>query len=641
VIIGTAGHIDHGKTSLVKAITGVDADRLKEEKARGITIDLGFAYWPQADGSTIGFVDVPGHESYIHNMLAGVTGIGALMLVIAANDGVKPQTREHLMIADMLGLSQGVVALTKIDLVSEVMVSARSHEIRTLLAGTGLRDVQIVPLSTRTGRGIDVLKIALQDIQLTVSPRENSPFRMPIDRVFSVQGAGTVVTGAVLSGMVETDDKLLLSPSGQEVRVRGIHAQGEIALHSSNGERAALNLAGVGKDDTQRGEVLLHPTLHNPTTRFDASIRLMDAEIKSLAPWTLVHLHCGTGAWTARTVSLTTANPTSGKPHLVQLVLDRPAALFGGDQFIIRDASAQRTLGGGTVLDIEAPERNRRKPDRLHVLELIHNHGAVDALPYLLEVAPFAVEMTAFARKHALEPKAFDAIIARNNLLQLPAEEGRFVFSAPSVLKFSRDIQRILAAHHTAYPDQVGLAQQRLRLTLSERLEPDPFVALVAHLTKRGEIAAVGTWVRLVGHVPRLSAEHEALWEQIFPLLSGDNRFKPPRINELAEHLQRRDETLRGLMKRLARRGDVNEVAADHYLLRSAIGELAQTALRTGRESADGWFNAAAFRNQLGTGRKMAILILEFFDRQGVTFRKGDMRKVVAAKASMFQSELV
>jgi selenocysteine-specific elongation factor len=636
VIIGTAGHIDHGKTSLVKAITGVDADRFKEEKARGITIDLGFAYWPQADGSSIGFVDVPGHESYVHNMLAGVTGIGALMLVVAANDGIKPQTREHLVIADMLGLTKGVVALTKVDLVDDATVIARSNDIRALLSETGLNDAKIIPLSAQTGRGLDVLEKALQDLQLAVPTSHNPPFRLPIDRVFSVQGAGTVVTGAVLSGMVETDDKLVLSPSGQEVRVRGIHAQGRRMPRSSTGERAALNLAGIGKDDTNRGDVLLHKSLHNPTLRFDASIRLAVTETKPLTAWTLVHLHCGTGAWTARIVPLSSTEQVNGKPQLAQLVLDRPAALFGGDRFILRDASAQRTLGGGTVLDIQAPERNRRKPERLQVLHLISRFGAVHALPRLVEVAPFAVDIRDYARKHALTQEAFDAVITHNNLLRLPAGEGLFIVSAPSLLRFFREIQRKLAAHHAEYPDQAGLTAQRLRLALPERMEPKAFSALVAHFIGRGEIAATGAWLRLVGHIPRLSAEHEALWKQAIPLLSGDNRFKPPRINELAELLQRRDETMRGLMKRLARRGDVDEVTVDHFLLRSAVGELAQTAVRTGQESSDGWFNAATFRDQLGIGRKMAILILEFFDRQGLTARKGDMRKIEPQKAQIF-----
>ena len=645
MIIGTAGHIDHGKTSLVKAITGVDADRLKEEKARGITIDLGFAYWPQTDGTSIGFVDVPGHESYIHNMLAGVTGIGALMLVIAANDGIKPQTREHLAIADMLGISQGVVALTKIDLVDAETLAQRRADIHALLAETGFHSVEILPVSSVTGSGLDTIKQALKDIHQSpsqdgVGANHKQMFRMPIDRVFSMQGAGTVVTGAILSGAVETDDMVTLSPSGNKLRVRGIHAQGKRTLRSSTGDRAALNLAAIGKDDTRRGDVLLHTSLHNPTQRFDAAIRLAATETKAIAPWTLVHLHCGTGAWTARIVPLSSGEQAPGQHQLAQLVLDRPAALFGGDRFILRDASAQRTLGGGTILDIQAPGRNRRKPERLLVLRLVSKMGAVHALPHILDIAPFAVEITAFAHNHGLSPEAFSPIIKQNNLLHLPTGEGHFIFSPPTLLRFSREIQRTLSAYHGEHPDRPGLTQQRLRMALPERMDPDAFSALTSHFIKRGEITTTGAWLQLAGHVARLSHQHEALWGRVLPLLSGEVRFKPPRINALAEQLECRDETIRGLLKRLARRGDVDEVAVDQFLLRSAVIELVQIVSITVRTSADGWFNAAAFRDQLSVGRRMAILILEFFDRQGITIRKGDMRKIDPRKAKTYTSDL-
>jgi selenocysteine-specific elongation factor len=638
VIIGTAGHIDHGKTSLVKAITGVDADRLKEEKARGITIDLGFAYWPQEDGSSIGFVDVPGHEGYVHNMLAGVTGVSALMLVIAANEGIKPQTREHLLIAELLGIRIGVVALTKVDIADAAMREQRKCDIQEILAGMGQCDVPVIAVSTVTGEGLAELKGALRELRQQDSDSSVlRPFRLAVDRVFSVQGAGTVVTGGILAGRVSMNDRLIISPSGREVRVRGLHAQNRRTEHAGVGERAAINLAGVGVKEIKRGDVLMEATLHQPTLRFDAMVRLADGDSKPLATWAPIHIHAGTGAWTARIVPLEQGRIEPGTAQLAQIVLDRPVALLVGDRFVIRDASARRTIGGGTVLDIHAPERNRRRPERLAALTAIAQKGSVEALADLLALPPHAIDIDACSASAGLHPEAFDAVIARENLIVLNGDTRRFIFTPPLVLTLSRRIQERLSAHHTQHPDQAGLSIDRLRLSLPERLASDSFAAIVAHLMRRSEFAASGAWLRLPYHVPRLSSEHEALWVQIQPLLSGEDRFKPPRINELAEHLKRREDTIRGLMKRLARRGDVDEVAEDHFLLRPAVAELLAVAQETEAAEPDRWFNAAGFRDRIGIGRRMAILILEFFDRQGVTIRKGDLRRVDPRKAEAFE----
>jgi selenocysteine-specific elongation factor len=640
VIVGTAGHIDHGKTSLVQAITGVDADRLKEEKARGITIDLGFAYWPQPDGSRIGFVDVPGHEGYIHNMLAGITGIDALLFVIAANEGVKPQTREHLLIADLLGLTQGVVALTKADLVDSERLAARVEEIRLLLAETSLRDSAIIPVSAVTGAGIDALKHHLQDLGRSVQgarKKSSGPFRMPVDRSFSLQGVGTVVTGSIGSGTIAADDRMILSPAGIEVRIKGIHAQNQRTDCASQGARAALNLAGIGKDEAGRGDVLLSPQLHGPTQRFDVSVRLAPGMTKPLPVWSPVHLHCGTGAWPARLVPLAHDRILPGQEQPAQIVLNRPAALFAGSRFILRDASATRTIGGGTILDLRAPERNRRKPERLEALESLARYSGIEALPHLVVLPPFAVDLARYAADHGLDRSAFDSVILRESLLLLRTGNQSFVMAPAILLRLSRGMAERLKAHHEDHPDQPGLTMERLRLALPERLQPLVFAAVAEHCEKRGEIASTGAWLRLPHHVPRLSPEHEALWALVRPRLSGEHRFNPLRVPALSEELRRRPDSLRGLMKRLARRGDVHEVAEDQFLLRKAVAELAETAIATGAAQAEGWFNAAAYRDRLGIGRKMAILVLEFFDRQGLTIRKGDLRRIDPRKQDLFK----
>ncbi len=631
MIVGTSGHIDHGKTSLVRAITGTDADRLAEEKRRGITIDLGFAYWPQPDGGVIGFVDVPGHEDYVRNMLAGATGIDALLLVVAANEGVKPQTLEHLLIADLLGLRSGVVALSKADLVESALLDRRQAEIRALLAPTGLGAAPIIPVSSVTGEGLGPLMEALRSLR---ADRETAgrPFRMAVDRVFTLAGAGTIVTGSIRAGSLRVGDTIVLSPSGREARVRGLHAQNRPVETAGAGERAAVNLAGIAREAIQRGDLLVAPELHGPTQRFDALVRLSAQEAKPLRAWSAAHLHAGAGAWNARIVPLASDRIAPGDTGLAQIVTDRPLALFGGDRVILRDAAGRRTIGGGIVLDIAAPERGRRRPERLAALTALAEEAATGALPRLLALPPHAVDRANHARAHGLSPEALDGVAMRENLLALGP-----VLMAPAVaLTLSRRIVERLAAHHREQPDQPGLARERLRLSLPERLGQDAFAALVAHMIRRGEIAATGAFLRLPAHAPRLSREHGVLWDQIRPRLGGEARFKPPRVNELAEHLRRREESVRGLCKRLARRGDLFEVAPDHFLLREAVAELASAALATAAAQPDGWFTAAHYRDRIGGGRKMAILILEFFDRQGMTLRKDDQRRVDQRKAGMF-----
>ncbi|MEK7206452.1 MAG: selenocysteine-specific translation elongation factor, partial [Pseudomonadota bacterium] len=325
MIIGTAGHIDHGKTALIKALTGVDADRLKEEKARGITIDLGYAYAPLPDGEVLGFIDVPGHERFVHNMLAGVTGIDAVLLVVAADDGVMPQSREHLDILDLLGVTQGIVALTKIDRVSPERLIEVQAEIEQLLGGTGLTGSPVFPVSSIHGDGVGALRTHLQLAAATAQARANDGrFRLAVDRCFTLAGSGTVVTGTVFAGRVRVGDKLLVSPAGREVRVRGIHAQNRAAEQGEAGQRCALNLAGVEKNDIARGDWVLDPAAHAPTSRFDAQLHVPVSATRTLRHWTPVHVHLGSTDVMAHVSILAGTNIEPGASGFVQLVLEQP-----------------------------------------------------------------------------------------------------------------------------------------------------------------------------------------------------------------------------------------------------------------------------------------------------------------------------
>ena len=374
MIVGTAGHIDHGKTSLVKALTGVDADRLPQEKARGITLDLGYAYTPLADGAVLGFVDVPGHERLVHNMLAGATGIDFVLLVVAADDGPMPQTREHLQILDLLGLTRGAVALTKIDVVTAQRLADARSEIDALVHESPLRDAPVFPVSSQTGAGVDALRAHLNEETRRGPPRRVAGrFRLAIDRCFTLKGAGTVVTGSVHAGRVRVEDTLLLSPLGVAVRVRSIHAQDRPAQEGIAGQRCALNLTGVefDKATVERGHWVLDPVLHAPTQRIDVRLCVVQSEPRALRHWTPVHVHLGALDVTGRVALLEAEALEPGASALAQLVLDRPVGALRGDRFVLRDQSATRAIGGGIVLDHCAPQRGRRNAQRLSVLRAL------------------------------------------------------------------------------------------------------------------------------------------------------------------------------------------------------------------------------------------------------------------------------
>jgi selenocysteine-specific elongation factor len=427
MIVGTVGHIDHGKTSLVRALTGVDTDRLKEEKARGISIDLGFAYLPAPDGSVLGFIDVPGHEKFIHNMLAGATGRDFVLLVIAADDGVMPQTREHLAIVDLLGIERGIVALTKADLAAPAREAEVVADIGRLLQGSRLEDAGIIAVSTKTGRGIDELREKLFDAERDIRTRSNEElFRLAVDRMFTLSGVGTVVTGTVLSGAITTGDRVTVSPSGLVARVRSIHAQNRPTEHGVAGQRCALNLAGdsVSEDTIARGQIVLDPELHAPTDRIDCILRMLATEQKPVTQWMPTRLHHAATEVGARIVLLGDAAIAPGGEALVQIVLDRPIAAAAGDRFVLRDTTAQRTIGGGKFLDLRAPSRKRRTSERLAQLQAHMIGDPERALAALLETAPYYVDLIAFARDRALSETQMQTICERLGVIK--ARRARF-----------------------------------------------------------------------------------------------------------------------------------------------------------------------------------------------------------------------
>ena len=624
MIIGTAGHVDHGKTALVKALTGVDTDRLAEEKRRGITIDLGYAYTGE-----LGFIDVPGHERFVHTMLAGASGIDTALLVVALPEGIRPQTREHLQILSLLGIEQGVVALTKADLAAD-RIDAVAADLRALLAETKLADAAMVPVSVVTGQGIEALRSAL--LRATGRDRDRTGYpRLAVDRAFTLPGAGLVVTGTLVAGRIAVEDRLLLSPSGLELRVRGLHAQNKAASEAVAGQRVALNITGakLSKDVVTRGDWVLHPAIHAPTISLDARISALPDAPRALRQDTPVHLHLGAAHVMARVSLLDAERLEPGESALVRLTLQQPIGALALDRIVLRDTGATRTIGGGVVVDPFPPRRGRRTPARLTQLQALAAPGTADALRRLLATAPAWTDAAAFLRARNVRQADHAALIAA-----VPAVAAGGLILSPAALDGLRDaVVAALAAQHRGAPELPGLQAERLRLSLPLRPPVAGFAGVLEALLRDGVVAQDGPWFRLPGHRVSLSPQDARIWDVARPLLAME-RFRPPRVRDIAASVQAPEAAVRATLKRLMRMGQVVEIAPDHFFLRETVAEMA--AIAADSAGADGLLTAAGFRDRLDNGRKVAIQILEFFDRAGVTVRSGDMRRVRLDRLGLF-----
>ncbi|MBV0891119.1 selenocysteine-specific translation elongation factor [Paracoccus sp. Z118] len=636
MIVGTAGHIDHGKTALVRALTGVDADRLAEEKTRGITIELGFAYADLGSGSVTGFVDVPGHERFVHTMLAGAGGIDLALLVVAADDGIMPQTREHLAILNLLGIHRGIVALTKADLAGPNRRAEVTAQIAALLAPTALAGAEVIPVSALTGEGIAALRAALSSEEAATAARSAAgQFRMAIDRSFTLKGAGTVMTGTVQTGQVAVGDQVTVSPSGLSGRVRAIHAQNRPAQVGLAGQRCAVNLSGeqISRESIHRGDVLGDPTLHAPTDRIDAQLHALPSEPKPLTTWFPARLHVGAVEVGARIVPLADAlHPGAAGP--VQLVLERPIAAVVGERFILRDVSARRTIGGGDFRDLRAPARRRRTPERLAVIAAQGHGEPSEALAALLELPPWFVDLDSFARDRALPAEAATRLAA--GVATLSTGSATLALAQATLRGLDAGLDATLQDFHEQNPAMQGLGRERLRLALTPRLPKPGFDAFLAARARTGAVVAEGGFLRLPGHEAKLSPEDEALLARILPRLAGKDRFRPPRVRDFASEMGEDEGDVRRVLRMAARQGRIDQIRPDHFFLRSTTAEMVGIIADVQAAAPDGWVTAAAFRDRVQNGRKVAIEILDFFDRQGVTLRRGDLRRINPHRADMF-----
>ncbi len=638
MIVATAGHIDHGKTALVQALTGIDTDRLPEEKKRGMSIDLGFAYQPMAGGGIMGFVDVPGHERFIRNMLAGVAGIDYAILVIAADDGPMPQTVEHLAILDMMGVTKGAVALSKIDRVDEARITEVTRLIEQLIATSGLAGAEICPLSAHTGAGMEVLRANLDGaVENLVARAQDGNFRLAVDRCFTLAGAGLVVAGSVFSGTVSVGDHLIVSPDGIEVRVRSIHAQNQEAELGVAGQRCAINIAGGGlrKVQVYRGSWLLAGEIHDPVPRFDARLKVLPGESSALRHWTPVHVHLGAAEVPGRVAVLEGKSIAPGEDGLVQVVLDRRVGALTGDRFVLRDNSARRTVAGGAVIDPFAPSRGRAKPERIAFLGAMELGGPELALGALAADSPGGVDMAHFATAWNLHTDDMAALVELSDLVLAGPPEKQIGLAPDGWAKLGSEVLEALGAWHEAQPDKAGPGADALRKVLPTRLAKPLLESLLGDLTKNKKINKNGASYALPDFMPALEGRDAALWNKVSALLR-DGYTKPPVVHEIASQLSANPKDVNGLLTRSARLGLVYQVAKNRFLLPEAIFELAEIAESLARGVGEEGFGAAAFRDRSNIGRNFTIEVLEYFDKAGLTWRKGDGRVLRKPMSEVF-----
>jgi selenocysteine-specific elongation factor len=617
VVAGTAGHIDHGKTALVKALTGVDADRLEEEKRRGITIDLGFAHLDLPSGLRIGFIDVPGHERFVKNMLAGVGGIDLALFVVAADESIKPQTREHFDICRLLEIPRGVIALTKSDLADDDMLGLVKLEVEELTAGSFLAGAPIVPVSSATGAGIAALKAQLERVALSVPARDSGGhFRLPIDRVFSVKGFGTVVTGTLISGTVEKEQEVEVFPSSRRVRVRGVEVHGSQAARATAGQRTALNLAGIEPADLKRGDVLAAPGIFRAVSQFDCRLQLLPSAkpLKHRAP---VHFHSGTAEIEAEIRLFGAASIKPGQTAHARIVLRDPALLLPGDRFIIRMFSPVVTIGGGVVIDTAAP-RYRKTDNVAARLDALSSSDPPRRIATLAGESRYGIVLAELVARTGMTEAAIASAAAKAPLTALapPYYIDSAWFEAARLR-----LEKAVRAFHTAHPLQPGIALHDLR---NAELPAAPPFVLDALLARSKEIAVDGEIAHLRGHKVSLRDDEQQARQAIERAFETAGLAAPSSAEALAKSGVESSRA-RELMQILLRERKLVRINAELILHHTAIAHLREllAARRGGR------FQVPAFKEWTGVSRKYAIPLLEFLDRERITRREGDERIVL------------
>jgi selenocysteine-specific elongation factor len=621
-IIGTAGHVDHGKTVLINKLTGVNTDRLKEEQERGISIDLGFAPFKLSDGSMAGVVDVPGHEKFIHNMLSGIGGIDLVLLVVDVNEGVMQQTREHLQILQLLQIPRGILVLTKCDLAEEDWIDIVEEEVRETLEGTFLANAPCCRVSAIQGDGIETLQQNIEDILKELQPRdEDGPTRLPIDRHFTISGFGTVVTGTLLSGRIKVGDTVEVLPPGETVRVREVQVHGEKAEVARAGQRVALNLAGLERSDLVRGAVVATPGFFTMTERFDARLNLLEEAPRPLKFRDPVHLHMGTAKVTARVALLDRDEMNQGESVLAQFHLDSPLVAHRQDRFIVRSYSPMTTIGGGQIIDPVPVKHKRFRDEVMQALKELESGEGSFIVQKLAELG--CVKLKELEQASGLGRERITALLDDLSAADQVCRIGDQWVTVETSRAWQRVLLESVESYHRNHALQPGIPHATLKATLPSKVAPKAFENLLGNLVAEEQLAQRGEWVAQPGFTPRPTEEQEQLLQKLEKVYLDAGVGAKGRVDMLAL-AKVPDAQIESLLAFLFANGILVRLNDDSFLHKEAY-QKAINALKSHFSNHE-TLTLAQFRDLIGSARKQTQAILELFDSLKYTMRKGDER---------------
>jgi len=626
IVLGTAGHIDHGKTSLIKALTGIDTDRLKEEKARGITIELGFAHLELPGGQLLGIVDVPGHEKFVKNMVAGATGIDLVALVIAADEGIMPQTREHLDICNLLKIKHGLVVVTKIDMVEPDWLDLVREDISEYLSESFLADAPVVEVSSATGEGLDELIQTLKELVDQIPERDAGHlYRLPVDRVFTMKGFGTVVTGTGISGKIATGDEVTVYPQGTESKIRGLHVHNREVTEAGAGLRTAINLQGIEKMMLRRGNIVATRDALRPTYMVDVVLDLLPSAPRKLKNRAKVRFHAGTAEIISTLVLLDRDELNPGETCFAQIRLDAPTAVLKGDRYVLRSYSPVQTIGGGEVLNPLPNKKKRFSDSVLSELERLHTGGEKESVELFVALGRFqGVEENALSflanmsRKKLAEP--LNALKAQKQIIQFDKERALLIH-ADFLKKARGEIIETIDGYHKSFPLKTGLLKEELRSRTAGAKNPKLFNYLIRQLSQEDVIVQEKEVVRLKGHKVMLAQDQKETRQKLEAIYAKSG-LQPPYFKEIKDEFS--GNTASEVLDVMVKDGRLLKVKEDLYFDRKAVDALAEKLVAFLKTH--GEITTPQFKDMTGTSRKYTIPLIEYFDRSQITVRVGDSR---------------
>lgn len=631
VIIGTAGHVDHGKSTLIRALTGIDPDRLKEEKQRGLTIDIGFAYFDLPSGRRAGIVDVPGHERFIKNMLAGAIGFDVVLLVVAADEGIMPQTKEHLDILSLLKIKKGLIVLTKTDLVDAEWLALIQEEIREQLVGTFLESAKMVSVSALTGIGMDKLIAHIDQLTEEAVERDlQCPFRLPIDRAFTVKGFGTVVTGTLSEGTIRMGDQAEIQPANCLTRIRNIQVHGEDQTVAEAGQRVALNLTDVSKADCQRGNILSPVGLLRPTMMLDAVLKLLPDTPQVLKHWDRIRLYTGTSEVLGRVALYGRDELWPGEEALVQFRLEQPLVALLGDLYVIRNYSPLRTIGGGKIIDANPKKKRRHKSDVLNDLELRAKGSPEDILYHSIHQAKDPVILKDEAVTHSglrEAEKALEALIRSELVFSFIVDQREYVVSSARLESLIDEIEKFLNNYHHKWPLRLGAKKAEVRSKYLTRASAKLFNQVLILMTSQSNIGISKEYIKLNEHQIHFSGKNLKSKDIILKIMQ-ERCYTPPSLEEFADLTHLSMAMVKEILDALVYQNTIVKISEGFYLTTENFIACKENLIKYLQENEG--IELGTFRNLLNTSRKYALPLLEYFDTIKITKRVGDVRMLSA-----------